>query len=249
MLRIIRFNWLLFLMVLAVMAPASLRGQVRMSYPVRLKWNGVAEQHIASDTLLIMDLESGVYEGVMPMFCQSYPIYDDAVKVEVELMDVKAETLSMEEMQVAHGFIFNTDFEVIAMPLRSRDEALLSVRIVPFRQKGNQCEKLLSATLLVTLSPDYSTQKTNPTYSRRSAMASGSWYKIGLPETGIYKLTASDLTDLGIDVSKVDPRQIRIYHNGGGVLPEMNAVSRPDDLVEVPIYVSGESDGHFDNTD
>jgi len=249
MLRIIRFNWLLFLMVLAVMAPASLRGQVRMSYPVRLQWNGVAEQHIASDTLLIMDLESGVYEGVMPMFCQSYPIYDDAVKVEVELMDVKAETLSMEEMQVTQDFVFNTDFEVTAMPMRSRDEALLSVRIVPFRQKGNQCEKLLSATLLVTLAPDYSTQKMNPTYSRRSAMASGSWYKIGLPETGIYKLTASDLTDLGIDVSKVDPRQIRIYHNGGGVLPEMNAVSRPDDLVEVPIYVSGESDGHFDNTD
>ena len=249
MLRIIRFNWLLFLMVLAVMAPASLRGQVRMSYPVRLQWNGVAEQHIASDTLLIMDLESGVYEGVMPLFCQSYPIYDDAVKVEVKLMDVKAETLSMEEMQVAHDFVFNTDFEVTAMPMRSRDEALLSVRIVPFRQKGNQCEKLLSATFLVTLAPDYSIQKTNPTYSRRSAMASGSWYKIGLPETGIYKLTASDLTDLGIDVSKVDPRQIRIYHNGGGVLPEMNAVSRPDDLVEVPIYVSGESDGHFDNTD
>ena len=249
MLRIIRFNWLLFLMVLAVMAPASLRGQVRMSYSVRLQWNGVAEQHIASDTLLIMDLESGVYEGVMPLFCQSYPIYDDAVKVEVELMDVKAETLSMEEMQVAHDFVFNTDFEVTAMPMRSRDEALLSVRIVPFRQKGNQYEKLLSATLLVTLAPDYSIQKTNPTYSRRSAMASGSWYKIGLPETGIYKLTASDLTDLGIDVSKVDPRQIRIYHNGGGVLPEMNAVSRPDDLVEVPIYVSGESDGHFDNTD
>ena len=159
MLRIIRFNWLLFLMVLAVMGPASLRGQVRMSYPVRLQWNGVAEQHIASDTLLIMDLESGVYEGVMPMFCQSYPIYDDAVKVEVELMDVKAETLSMEEMQVAHDFIFNADFEVTAIPLRSRDEALLSVRIVPFRQKGNQCEKLLSATLLVTLAPDYSIQK------------------------------------------------------------------------------------------
>ena len=92
-------------------------------------------------------------------------------------------------------------------------------------------------------------QKTVSTYATRSAMASGAWYKIGLPETGIYKLTASDLTELGIDLANLDPRQIRIYHNGGGVLPEMNNVSRPDDLVEVPIYVSGEADGRFDNND
>ncbi|MBR5081776.1 MAG: type IX secretion system sortase PorU [Bacteroidales bacterium] len=249
MLRIIRFNWLLFLMVLAVMAPASLRGQVRMSYPVRLQWNGVVEQRFASDTLLYMDLESGVYEGLMPVYYQSYPIYDDAVKVEVELLNVKAETLSGEELQVAHNFTYTADFEVTVSPLRSRDEALLSVRIVPFRQKGGQYEKLLSAMLSVTLTPDFTAQRSNPTYVHRSAMASGSWYKIGLAETGIYKLTASDLTELGIDVSKVDPRQIRIYHNGGGVLPEMNAASRPDDLVEVPIYVSGESDGRFDNND
>lgn len=92
-------------------------------------------------------------------------------------------------------------------------------------------------------------QKTVSTYATRSAMASGAWYKLGLPETGIYKLTASDLTELGIDLANLDPRQIRIYHNGGGVLPELNVTARYDDLVEVPIYVAGESDGRFDNND
>ena len=243
----IHLKLLFFLMVFATFTPVW--GQVRMNHSIRLQWNGVTEQHAASDTLLYIDLESGVYENVMPIFCQSYPIYDDAVNTEVKLLNVKTMALSNEELQVAQSFSYTADFEVTATPLRSRDEALLSVRIVPFRQKGGQYEKLLSATLSVTLTPDFSTQKSNPTYTNRSAMASGSWYKIGLPETGIYKLTSSDLTDLGIDVSKIDPRQIRIYHNGGGVLPEMNAVSRPDDLVEVPIYVAGESDGRFDNSD
>lgn len=87
------------------------------------------------------------------------------------------------------------------------------------------------------------------TYATESAMARGNWYKIGLSETGVYKLTASDLSALGINVSSINPRQIRIYHNGGGVLPELNAVARPDDLVEIPIYVAGESDGRFDNND
>ena len=243
----IHLKLLFFLMVFATFTPVW--GQVRMNHPIRLQWNGVAEQRAASDTLLYIDLESGTYEEVMPIYYQSYPIYDDAVNTEVKLLNVKTMALSNEELQIAQGFSYTSDFEVTATPLRSRDEALLSVRIVPFRQNGGQYEKLLSATLSVTLTPDFSAQKSNPTYAHRSAMASGSWYKIGLPETGIYKLTASDLSDLGIDVSKIDPRQIRIYHNGGGVLPEMNAVSRPDDLVEVPIYVAGESDGHFDNSD
>lgn len=88
-----------------------------------------------------------------------------------------------------------------------------------------------------------------PEYAQQSAMSSGDWYKIGLTETGIYRLTYNDLRDLGLNLSNLDPRTIRIYHNGGGVLPELNAVARHDDLVEIPIFVSGESDGSFDQND
>lgn len=86
-------------------------------------------------------------------------------------------------------------------------------------------------------------------YASHSVLSSGTWYKIGLPETGIYKLTYSDLSSLGVNMSGLNPRNIRIYHNGGGVLPELNAASRHDDLVEIPIFVSGESDGKFDQGD
>ena len=244
-----RLNLLLFLMVLASFFPVSLRGQMRIDHPIRLQWNGVATQRLDSDTLFYIDLESGIYEGIMPVSYCSFPIYDDAVSVEVECQNVKAVALSEEEMQVARSFSYSADFMVTAMPLRSRDEALLSVRIVPFRQKGDQYEKLLSATLSITLTPDFSGVKSSPSFVDRSAMATGEWYKIGLPETGVYKLTAADLNELGIDVSNIDPRQVRVYHNGGGVLPELNAVERPDDLVEVPIYVAGESDGRFDSND
>ena len=249
MLKKIRLVSLFFMMVFASFAPFSLWGQVRMNHPIRLQWNGWMEEHVGTDTLLYMVLESAEYNSVMPVFCQSFSIYDDAVKVEAQLLDVKTESLSDEEMQVARGFSYSTDFELNAIPLRSRDEALLSVHIVPFRQNGDRYEKLISANLSITLTPDFSAQRSNPKYANRSAMASGEWYKIGLPETGIYKLTASDLSELGINVSNIDPRQIRIYHNGGGVLPEKNSIARPDDLVEIPIYVAGEADGRFDNND
>ena len=234
---------------LLVLSPVFLFGQWTNRYPIELKWQGVAEERTESDTLYYMALESGAYEDRMPMYCLSYPIYDDQVKAQVELHDVKAAPLSDEEMQVAQSYTYGVDFEACAIPLRSRDEALLSVRVNPFRQRGGQYEKLVSATLSVTLTPDFEAQRTQPTYAQRSAMAYGDWYKIGLPETGIYKLTYNDLTELGIDLANLDPRKIRVYHNGGGVLPELNAVSRHDDLVEVPIYVSGEADGKFDSGD
>ena len=236
-------------LLFAFFAPFTLFGQVKMSYSIQMQWNGVVEEHYANDTVFYIGLESGEYEGVMPVYCHSFPIFDNAVKVEMKCLDVKTEVLTFEEMQIAKSFSYDSDFEVNALPIRSRDESFLSVRIVPFRQKGSQYEKLISATLSVTLIPDLAAQKDKLGFITSSAMSSGTWYKIGLPETGIYKLTASDLSDLGINLSSVDPRQIRIYHNGGGVLPELNAVSRPDDLVEIPIFVSGESDGRFDNGD
>ena len=178
--------FVLVLALLAFMKPISLFAQLTSAYPIQLQWNGVGELRYANDTVLYIGLESAEYEGVMPVYCYSFPIYDDAVSVQVKLSDVKTNPLSKEEIQVAKKFSYSTDFEVNALTLRSRDESLLSVRIVPFRQVGGTMEKLLSATLSVTLTPDFSAQKANPTYVDRSAMASGDWYKIGLSETGIY---------------------------------------------------------------
>ena len=234
---------------LACFFSASLHAQVGTVYPLRLQWNGVVEEKNDYGTLSYIALESAEYKGEMPVFCQSFPIYDNHVEAKVELKKVVTAPLSQEELRLAESFAVASDFELIAMPLRSRDESLLSVRIVPFRQIGGNLEKLVSASLSITLTPDFEAQKAAPTYTHRSAMASGNWYRIGLPETGVYKLTYSNLSDLGIDVAHVDPRQIRIYHNGGGVLPEMNAEARHDDLVEIPIYVEGEADGKFDNGD
>ena len=114
----IRSYSVLFLMIFAFLAPVSLWGQMKMSYPISLQWKGVAEERVGTDTLLIMALESAEYNGIMPVFCQSFPIYDDAVKVEARLLDVKVAPLSDEEMRVARDFSYGTDFEVNAVPLR-----------------------------------------------------------------------------------------------------------------------------------
>lgn len=82
-----------------------------------------------------------------------------------------------------------------------------------------------------------------------SMLATGNWYKVGMSETGIYKLTYNDLSSLGLDIDRINPKNIRVFHNGGGVLNELNAQPRFSDLMEIPVFVAGESDGHFDRDD
>lgn len=82
-----------------------------------------------------------------------------------------------------------------------------------------------------------------------SVLSSGNWFKIGVEEKGIYKLNNNTLQSLGINTSTIDPRNISIYGNGGGMLPQPNNTPRATDLLENAIFVSGEEDGTFDAND
>ncbi len=82
-----------------------------------------------------------------------------------------------------------------------------------------------------------------------SVLATGKWVRFEAPEEGMYKITKSALSSFGIDPVSVDPRTIKIYNNGGKVLPEANNVPRPTDLEENAIIVVGEDDGKFDDND
>ena len=86
-------------------------------------------------------------------------------------------------------------------------------------------------------------------YTQNSVLKNGTWYKISTKYDGVYKITYNDLVQNGIDVSSINPKNIRIFGNTGGMLPESNSISNIDDLIEAAIYVEGESDGQFDPSD
>ena len=126
------------------------------------------------------------------------------------------------------------------------------ISFVPLRRntQTGKPERLISFRLVVE--PVMSAQKTasaNKAYAATSVLASGTWYRIGVTSDGIHKISYSFLRDLGIDVDNINPRNIRVYGNGGGMLPFANSAPRKDDLVENAIHVQGESDNSFDQED
>ncbi len=87
------------------------------------------------------------------------------------------------------------------------------------------------------------------TLAQNSVLSSGTWHKIRVHQTGLHKITYSDLESYGFDVSQLNPKHIRIYGNGNGMLPEANDEFRYIDLQQNAIYVHGENDNVFDVDD
>ncbi|QHL87707.1 type IX secretion system sortase PorU [Nibribacter ruber] len=83
----------------------------------------------------------------------------------------------------------------------------------------------------------------------RSVLSSGDWYKIGVPATGMYKLDRAVLQSMGVNVQNLNPRLLRLFGNGGGMLPQANSAPRVEDLTENAVWVEGQQDGTFDAND
>ena len=83
------------------------------------------------------------------------------------------------------------------------------------------------------------------TFAGVSVLKTGDWYKIGVPRSGVYKLDAATLQQLGLPAG-LDPNRLQLYGNATGILPQANAAPRPDDLVENNLYFQGDGNSTLD---
>jgi len=126
-----------------------------------------------------------------------------------------------------------------------------SLLILPVRIVNGSLEKLIEAE--VSFEPkefiDAQEDAVLLTYAENSVLANGHWVKMGITETGIYRIGYNDLKAMGFNPDVIDPRNIGIFGNGGRMLPEQNNHFRYDDLFENAIKVVGEEDGVFNTED
>lgn len=82
-----------------------------------------------------------------------------------------------------------------------------------------------------------------------SPMNEGKWYKIGVTSTGIQKLNKSFFSNNNINISGVNPKNIRVFGYPEGMLPENIGNSIPNSLTEIASFFEGESDNEFNDND
>lgn len=188
------------------------------------------------------------------------PEYFERIKLPAGTTDVKADLsntvyveLSSEEVELVS--ISNNEIKPNAAIAYDRKEPYALIRFIPIRknQSTGKYEKLVSFNLQLSTGSNNSTAKLfsagQKLFASNSVLATGKWFRIGLTRDGVYKLTYAFLKNAGLDVNNIDPRNIRIYGNGGGQLPFANAAYRKDDLAENAIAVTGEGDGKLDSAD
>ena len=100
---------------------------------------------------------------------------------------------------------------------------------------------LLFACLFIS---NATTQAQN--FANQSVLRQGNWIKVGTTQRGIYKMDYNFLKNAGMDIDNINPQNIQLYGNVGGMLPQANDAVRIDDLRENAIWVAGQEDGKFD---
>ena len=122
----------------------------------------------------------------------------------------------------------------------------LMVEYVPFSEAdGAPIQKF---QIQYAAAQDFGRPKTND-FANSSVMATGEWYKIGVVEDGVYRLTLAELEELGVETDILNPQSLNIFGNGYGQMPYDNSIERPDDLLQNAIYIDGEADEVFDEDD
>ena len=184
------------------------------------------------------------------------------VKMQAIIQSVLTETLSAQEEASVNKKYLTDNFDLVETYMSTyRKVPYVYTKLVPLRinKTTGKLEKLISyrlqwqptAELLQSINQrNVNQQNKTQAFTSSSVLSSGTWYKISTSDNAIYKIDKAFLQHMNIDVSTVDPRNIKIYGNGGEMLSEANSAFRYDDLTENAIYVNdGGTIGVFDNND
>lgn len=132
-----------------------------------------------------------------------------------------------------------------------RGQSYLFINFIPYEREGNVLRRIVSFEIEVETNdemrlPQYFGKNG---YASNSVLAQGEWYRIATFSNAVHRIDYTFLKNIGVKVDVIDPRNIKIYGNGAGMLPEPNSIARYDDLEENAIQVQGEGDGKFNQND
>ena len=132
----------------------------------------------------------------------------------------------------------------------SRDKIYAHLSLSPIIKEGDGFKKVVSFSYYFTNNKNQRNgqQTSNVQQLSNSVLASGEWFRFYVEKSGVYRISKRFLSDLGFNVN-ADPRKIKIYGNGGRMLPLLNSTFYPEDLAENAIQFIGENDGVFNDND
>lgn len=184
-------------------------------------------------------------------FFAEWPTGGKINKNSVALTNVTYAVISADELKSVPMEAIPTAPQLHFENTTARNKTHAYFELTPIIKDNGVYKKITSFTITYNTSAnralnDYSNRTQGLT---NSVLSSGNWYRFYVEKSGVFKLTKSFLNSLGVNTNSVDPRNIKIYGNGGAMLPLRNSEAYPIDLTENAIKFIGEEDGAFNGSD
>lgn len=220
-----------------------------------LEWQGIHTESVKGvqvNTLVFTGAGNDARWGLLPVFVRTENMPAPGYSIGFRVSDPEFAPLDYAQFVEDIDLVpERLSFETEVISIRGKKK--LMFKMLPLRKnpETGEIEKLVSFRLNKNIEsvPNLSQDASRHEYAENSVLAEGDWYKISVTKTGIYKVTWQDLRDLGMNMSEIPSERIGLYGNGGGMLPQLNADERDDDLTENAILVEDGGDGTFDQGD
>ena len=193
-------------------------------------------------------LTNGLFDDdFLPIYTNQWEINNNLNIKSYKISNIKYKNIAVSLFYLKDLKKYPVDVKNTFFVKKARGQSYAQFKMTPLVYNNGQLKKIISFDLTYVLANTIK-NKDFQTY-HDSPLSSGSWYKIAIDTTGVYKIGKSFLENLGISVNSINPKNIQIFGNGGAMLPEANSSFRYDGLQENAIFVSGEQDDSFDNED
>lgn len=180
-----------------------------------------------------------------------FPVNDFVTQNDLEVSNIVYETISREELGSLDVEKIPGNSKTSVKKSISRNKNYLFLQLSPIIKDGNSFKRIKSLNITPRNNQtNFNTLNINsvPEISN-SVLSTGEWFRFYVEKSGVYRLSKNFIQSLGMNLNNIDPRKIKLYGNGGRMLPLRNNESYPFDLQEIAIQVIGENDGNFDNQD
>ncbi len=248
-------NKIQLLYILLIIFPLFSQAQ---SIDKKFVWNDLQTIYMGEDIkcyfLSFEGSQTDYRSGMLPVSLDRIAVKSSNDRLILKLSDVVFETLPDELVNLLDDkYLIRDKFLLFTENSLLDKKPVADIALIPIRYnaENDNYERLLSCTIEYEIVEIQATtnRDLSKDFSYTSILSSGKWYRIATVNSGIHKISYSELKSMGLDIDDIDPRNIRLYGNGNGMVPESNGEERPDDLIENAIQIVGEEDGSFDASD
>lgn len=230
-----------FFLITNIAIVSGVYGQIQKTLSREIEWkDNITGAFYNSGDKSFLYFENAYYpdeETGLPYYSELIVLSDNSYTYSVKLANTVYETISRSDIQnvTLPDNIPNTiKTDTKVMLKRKMPYMSLVFNAIRRNNTTNDLEKLVSFDIVISRGTQKKTKRNTSTheYASGSVLSSGNWVKIKLKEDGIYKISYSQLSSLGFD----SPSDVRIFGNGGAMLPLYNNESNPDDLIENKVW-------------